>query len=243
MPYAPVRAHTHNPGPPSWTNTRGLSYRQFNDRQFDPWLRRAYSDQSVKPFYKGPPPQYAKYCSKYGTSIRTDAVELIRGLVLGDIRSFMDEKWFPTLISKWHDFSVREREDHCLKIWEIMQHRSETAQFQYRRVECPELTRDWAEDPFNFQVLITSLVFKEDDGISWRHVPHKAWERLNDGTTSSSLPLSAGVRAFCAEGRIMRTLFLAQFTSMLLQSIVRPFPLFPSYPHNTQLTHFCCSLA
>ncbi|GAA5887039.1 hypothetical protein JCM6882_009428 [Rhodosporidiobolus microsporus] len=218
MPTAPTRAHTHETSPPSWTDSGLSSYRKYNERFFEPYLRAAFAP-SVKPFFQHPSHIYHKYTSDFGASIRRDASDLTRNLVFQCLQAY--EPILPVIMTRWHEISVLEREDLCLQVWEQTQRRAETADFDYRRVECPEFTLSWAEDPFNFDVLLSALTFSEESGLSYRHVPNEAFDRLNGtGKTSSTLPFSPGVRAFCEESKIMRSLYLTQFSCQLIRAIV-----------------------
>ncbi|GAA5944096.1 hypothetical protein JCM10213_008999 [Rhodosporidiobolus nylandii] len=220
MPAVPVRAHTHADNPNAFTGS-GLDYRTYN-RYYEAYLARCYSP-SVKPFTLGPSHIWTKYTSDFGTSIREDAADLVRGIILEDFGLFFREGIVPALFERWRGYTVREREDHCLRVWESQQKRAEEEQFLYRRAEAPELTLAWAKDANNLEKLVHALYSDKEtasrEGISYRHVPSPdgSWERLN--LVADGVPASRGLRAFCEEGRIMRALYLAQFSFTLLHDI------------------------
>lgn len=215
MPVAYPRAHTRTVPPPSWTDSGLASYRQYN-KNFEAYLAAGCAP-SVKPYLSQPSHIFAKYASAYAISVQRDAANIARNLILHGL--FIKHPIFSMMMAKWHDMSVEEREDLCLQVWEQSQRRAETADFDYRRCECPELTLEWAEDPYNFDALISAMVFDESAGVSYRHVPNKDFDRLNGTDSKSTVPLSAGQRSFCEEGKVMRALYLAQFASQVIRAI------------------------
>ncbi|GAA6030569.1 hypothetical protein JCM8097_006213 [Rhodosporidiobolus ruineniae] len=218
MAHVPVRAHTHQETPPAWTRSN-LDYRTFNERFYEPWLKRAYAS-TVRPFYLEPEHVYVKYLSEFGTSIRRQHLDMIRGAMDHDFVAFFDNEDLRVfLLNRWHDATVRQREDWTLQVYEFLHHRAETAKFQYRRHDCPELTVDWAEDPFNFQLLIMALRFDPKQEPHYRSVPNKDWSRLND-CSNAATPPSRGRRAFTDEGKLTRVLFMIQFTISLCKAIL-----------------------
>jgi hypothetical protein len=218
-----VRADTHRIGPPSFLYAKrrnpNLTYRQFNTDRFEPWLRKAFAT-TVKPFFEGPAHLYLKYQSPFGVSFRTESLEMARGLASIELPRWMKESTFPDLMVKWHDLSVEEREDYFLLVCERQQRRAETADFLYRRAECPELVISFAEDPSNFQWLMQQLVLDPNAEQQYRIPPSEDWDRLNDATRSS-LPPSGPLRAFTEDGKSGRMLFLNQFVIQLLEALVR----------------------
>lgn len=115
---------------------------------------------------------------------------------------------------------MTEREELLLLVWERQHCRAEEKGFLLRRVECPELVLDFAKDPFEFQLLMQSIIFDRRTDTQYRLPRNAAWERLNDAT-KSSLPPSRAVRAFTEDARLARALFLAQFVVELLKALVR----------------------
>ncbi|GAA5981820.1 hypothetical protein JCM11641_007435 [Rhodosporidiobolus odoratus] len=78
----------------------------------------------------------------------------------------------------------------------------------------------WAHDARNLEKLFYAQYFKSSESISYRHVPSPGgvWERLN--VVEQGLPASRGVRTFCEEGKVMRALFLENFTTLLFHKIL-----------------------
>jgi hypothetical protein len=56
------------------------------------------------------------------------------------------------LLRKWWEMSVTAKEDVLLQNWERQQEEAEKRYFRDRRVECPELTLDWAKNLANLDI-------------------------------------------------------------------------------------------
>ncbi|GAA6030497.1 hypothetical protein JCM8097_006175 [Rhodosporidiobolus ruineniae] len=213
-----LRANTHKERPPSWTASP-FSYRHFQRLKYQPWLKRSYAD-TVKPFYLEQDAHYAFYTTDFSANIRTANIEVLGELVCGDLpRIVVDEEYNNHFFPAWQGASVRTREDWCLTVWERQHRFSEQSKLFFGQVECPELTLEWASDPYNFHILLSALLF-DPAKETYRHVPHPQWDRLNNWSTTLATPPSRGVRAFTEEGKIMRAVFLAHFAADLVRVVL-----------------------
>jgi hypothetical protein len=126
MPRAPVRADTHDfdHDPPCWTEAKAqvpsLTYQQFNEEQYEPWLKKAYADD-VKPFFERPAVNFAKYLGNLSMSFHANLVLSIQKLATQAIPELQRHPSYPSLLKKWREMSVTEREDVLLQNWERQQ--------------------------------------------------------------------------------------------------------------------------
>lgn len=192
MPAFPIRAHTHQILPASWTGSKAhdpsLTYRQYNAGSFEPWLEKVYSP-NAKPFIDASSSVFAKYTGDYATSIRRNVARVIRMCVVDQLGVFYKYGAIPEITKVWHDYTVAEREEKLLTAWQQQQERSESANLCFGRVEAPEMTLEWARDPWNLDVLLTAIMFEEqDEGVEYKHVPNERWERMCDATASPTPP-------------------------------------------------------
>jgi hypothetical protein len=224
MPAFPVRAHTHSTLPPCWTASKAhdptLEYREYNEKAFEPWLKKAYSS-STKPFIEAPSSFFHKYSGEYAIAARQNAIGAIRSIIVNQFGLFQKAGAVALFCKAWHEFTVAEREEKVLQVWRVEQERAENAHLVYLRVEAPEATLSWAKDAWNLDALLTAIMFEADEGVDYRHIPNKAWERLNDAT-SSATPPSRGLRGFSEESRADRSLYFATFVLRLFGEVVRP---------------------
>ncbi|GAA5858142.1 hypothetical protein JCM8547_005669 [Rhodosporidiobolus lusitaniae] len=140
-------------------------------------------------------PHFTKYLDDYGVSMRREAADLIRGGVSHDLTFLLKERAIELAPQQWHAMTVSKKEDIFLTVLERLQRRAETRH----------------------------QMFDEEEDVSYRHIPNKAWERLNDATQAKT-PVSRGMRAFSEEGRIMRALFFVQFSVYLIRAINKAVP-------------------
>jgi hypothetical protein len=227
--------NTHDVPPPSWlaakTRNNSLTYRQYNQERFEPWMKRAYAP-SVTPFFEGPPQNFLPYLTPDLVYIREELRLCVQQTAARTLPNLMEFEELPELMRRWHRSSVREREELCLLVFERLQRRAEMIGFLFRRVECPELTLDFARDPFKLEMLFAAIILERDSGVPYRLPPSPVWERMHD-VNASGLPASRAVRAFTEEGRLSRALFLSKFAIGMLKALVCPslsFP--PSYKHS-----------
>ncbi|GAA6030649.1 hypothetical protein JCM8097_006255 [Rhodosporidiobolus ruineniae] len=211
-----TRSDTHREIPPFFHSNR-LSYRDFNRVYFEPWLQRAYAD-SVAPFYLQPDPDLAtNYLTEFAASYRKDTSDGIR-LAMGQhlIRMINDPEKHKLYIQPWHAATVKQREEWLLATWQRQQEDAQESDQRFDRFETPELTLNFAKDPYHLDQLLENLAF--DPAVQpYRHVPHGRWDRLHDWTTSSTMTMpSRAVRAFTEDAKIARTSYLFQFAFALV---------------------------
>ncbi|BGP21085.1 hypothetical protein JCM10213_009001 [Rhodosporidiobolus nylandii] len=211
MPVASTRAHTYGEWREPFTESK-LSLREWNERVYEPWLKAAY-DQSIKPYYLQPSHLFNKYDSEYARGVKENLKRGIRGNV-ALIAHVHNSPFWRTLCELWRSKTVKEREEVVLLTWERQARRAETADFSYRRDNTPELTLNWAADPYNLEDLVAAQLLPPNSDLEYRIVRNPEWERLN--APASSLPLSPGTREFVEEGYLDRHLFLAQFTAQMI---------------------------
>ncbi|GAA5887044.1 hypothetical protein JCM6882_009429 [Rhodosporidiobolus microsporus] len=220
-----TRAHTHTRYPHERYETAEISFDGWN-YSYEIWLGMSYADD-IQPFFNAPSGVFTKYTTPFGVSLRTDMLRLLKTHI--DMFSTFAEYSLQTvLFEMWRKMDYRKRRDLCLKIWENQVRRCEKQVYPFRRDECPEIILknvagnvEFLEDLFHQQI-------SPPAGTDYRIVRNEAWERLNDpnfGGGERLTGLSAGVRGFVEEGYIARHLYLAQFTSLWIDSLLgKPLP-------------------
>ncbi|GAA6030506.1 hypothetical protein JCM8097_006179 [Rhodosporidiobolus ruineniae] len=213
------RPNTHRePAPPYLAS--GLDYRTYNERYYEPWLERAYG-KDVKPFWQEPPSSFAAYGSAVNAGIRQDSVDMIISIFRGGFAPIfcLPKNKDLNLFGKWSDATLEQREEWLLATLERQHRNAELHSCEVGRHEMPEITLSWASDSWALFSLVEAIGYKPAEQ-RYKHVPHPAWDRLNDWSSTLSVPPSRGCRLFTEQGKIIRALDLTQFCHSLIRTMI-----------------------
>ncbi|GAA6030538.1 hypothetical protein JCM8097_006195 [Rhodosporidiobolus ruineniae] len=216
----PMRFNTFERRPPPiWMASKTKDYARFNTA-WEQWLKEAYSP-SFDPHFQKPLDNFLIYTTLRSTKMRTDMLSDVREMVMQTLWVLSREGNDSKFDDLWMASSVKQRRSWLLAVFQHTQERAEGDAHLFNRVECPEMTLSWADDPSNYFILMDALMFDVTTEDKYRFVPHPAWSRLNDWETQFSTPPSRGVRLFTEEGKLARTAYLALVWGSLVRLVVR----------------------
>ncbi|GAA6030545.1 hypothetical protein JCM8097_006198 [Rhodosporidiobolus ruineniae] len=209
------------PARPSSSGTfKGWPIRLNTYERRPPPLAYAYSPE-IEPHFAKPDDAFLIYTSERATEIRAGHVDDIRQMILQTLLILGRDGASDRFFDLWRGATVAQREQWMLDVFQHTQEYAEAKPILYCRAETPELTLSWAADPTNYDALVNGIFIKMDSGERYRCKSHPSWDRLNlYSTANRSTPPSRGVRAFCEEGKILRTRYLALFWGSITRLVL-----------------------